>query len=204
MKLPCSIHRHDPITDVRDNENRSMARLRRRRGLRTGLLTRRECGRQHEHKLDGVAGVHEARITSARTFNEQNSARNSPGAPARMPRFTCEPGRSASRLPPQMHQRSGLPWKASGDGQLAVANVEPFRGGEKLEMSRSLETRVLFRSRRLRRAHRLPDGICVAMRVVDAVVLQQNPLYARWNPGNCDLHIRRREQPRRRHGNSTA
>jgi hypothetical protein len=72
MKLPRAIDRHNAFSDDGDDENRRVAWL---RGLLARLLTGSESSRQQEQNFDCMARSHEARITSARTSNEQNSAR---------------------------------------------------------------------------------------------------------------------------------
>lgn len=62
-----------------------------------------------------------------------------------------------------------------GDGDLhaAIVHVEPLRRREGLKLPGSPETSVLFGIGVLRRAHRLPFGVCVAVGLVDAKLLEQ-------------------------------
>ena len=73
------------------------------------------------------------------------------------------------------------------DLDLAIGDVEPLWRGEQLEAGLRLAA-AAYCSRRgmLRRTHGFPDGVCVAVRVVDAVVLQQDAMHAGWNAADGD------------------
>src|ERR1017187_7167106 len=95
---------------------------------------------------------------------------------------------TATRSPLQSHHRRSLAWKVSADGYLAIAYIEPLRGSQKLQLTGFFQPGILLRSRRLRRTHRLPRAVRIAVRVVDAVVLQQHLLYSRWYSRNRHFH----------------
>src|SRR5258708_15145613 len=102
----------------------------------------------------------------------------------------------ATRSPLQMHQRCSLPREFRNNRYCAIVHVERFRGGQKLQLSRALQLRVLFRSRRLRRSHPLPRSVGIAVRVIDPIVLEQNPADSSWEPRNrhtywsaCRCHV---------------
>src|ERR1700728_3041499 len=80
-----------------------------------------------------------------------------------------------------MKQRDALPRQVRGEGDLAVLHVEPYRRGKELKLPGGLQISILLRGGVLGRAHLLPDGVGVAVRLVDAVVLQQHALHARRN-----------------------
>src|ERR1700677_2828266 len=78
--------------------------------------------------------------------------------------------------PRQPHQRCSLAWKICVNCYLAIVHFKPLRGVQKLKLPGLFQAIVLLRSWRLRRTHRLPDTIGIAVRLVDPIMLQQHLL----------------------------
>src|SRR6202041_1196588 len=76
--------------------------------------------------------------------------------------------------PFQLHERYCLPRQIGGDGHFALAHIKPFRRVDEFELSGLLQLRILLGRRGLRRAHRLPHCVGIAVRLVDAEVLEKN------------------------------
>src|SRR5262245_65199 len=75
--------------------------------------------------------------------------------------------------PTHLNKRNGLSWQRKVQFDPAVFANYPFGRREKRELSGGFEPRVLLRRRILRRPHRFPDCIGVAVIAVNAVVPDQ-------------------------------
>ena len=87
-----------------------------------------------------------------------------------------------SNLPGQVHQGYGLPRYARCDRHPTVCCIDPLGRRKKLQLACGLQVGVLTRSGMLRRTHREPRGVGIAMSLIDPVVLQQYPVRARRIP----------------------
>src|ERR1700722_6458762 len=100
------------------------------------------------------------------------------------------------RGPGQPQERQPLTRQLHLQLHLSIRGSDPLRRIEELQLPRGLQLCVLFRGWALRRAHFFPDGVSVAVIVVDTVMLQQHAMggdsfdrYRDFRTGSGDVFV---------------